>query len=64
MGSMAAQISDDLDGDLDKVVPTTIVMVALTSVFLGALFLIMGAFRITSIANYVPYPGEEPANDK
>ncbi|RLN06769.1 hypothetical protein BBJ28_00015526 [Nothophytophthora sp. Chile5] len=56
MGSMAAQISDDLDGDLSKVVPTTIMMVALTSVFLGSLFLCMGAFRITFIANYVPYP--------
>ncbi|CEG36581.1 cyclic nucleotide-binding protein [Plasmopara halstedii] len=56
MADMAERISDHLHGDLDKVVPTTVVMVAMTSIVLGLVFFIMGLFRVTSIANYMPYP--------
>lgn len=58
MSSMATKISDHLDGDLRTVLPTTIMMVSLTSIILGVVFFSMGFFRITSIANYMPYPGE------
>lgn len=57
MSSMADKITDHLHGDLEKVLPTTIVMVSLTSLILGAVFFVMGSFRVTSIANYMPYPG-------
>ncbi|KAF4320539.1 hypothetical protein BBO99_00005716 [Phytophthora kernoviae] len=53
---MADKISHHLHGDLDKVVPTTVMMVAITSVILGLVFYLMGLFRVTSIANYMPYP--------
>uniref|UniRef100_M4BTM0 STAS domain-containing protein n=1 Tax=Hyaloperonospora arabidopsidis (strain Emoy2) TaxID=559515 RepID=M4BTM0_HYAAE len=56
MAEMADKISDHLHGDLTTVVPTTIVMIALTSVVLGLVFFVMGLFRVTSIANYIPYP--------
>ncbi|KAE8894679.1 hypothetical protein PF005_g8369 [Phytophthora fragariae] len=56
MAEMAQKISDHLHGDLDKVVPTTVVMVAITSMVLGVVFFLMGLFRVTSIANYMPYP--------
>ncbi|OWZ08017.1 Sulfate Permease [Phytophthora megakarya] len=57
MAEMADKISHHLHGDLDKVVvPTTIMMVALTSMVLGLVFFLMGFFRVTSIANYMPYP--------
>ncbi|RLN15139.1 hypothetical protein BBJ28_00006534 [Nothophytophthora sp. Chile5] len=56
MASMAEKISDHLDGDLEKVVPTTVMMVVITSVLLGLVFFLMGLFRVTSIANYMPYP--------
>lgn len=57
MASMAERITVRLDGDLDVLVPTTVVMVALTSFLLGLVFFFMGIFRVTSIANYMPYPG-------
>ncbi|KAI9908834.1 hypothetical protein PsorP6_016616 [Peronosclerospora sorghi] len=53
---MAEKISSRLEGQLDVVVPTTIVMVALTSTLLGLVFFTMRWFRVTSIANYMPYP--------
>ncbi|GMF57672.1 unnamed protein product [Phytophthora fragariaefolia] len=56
MAEMAQKISDHLHGDLEKVVPTTVVMVAGTSMVLGLVFFLMGLFRVTSIANYMPYP--------
>ncbi|EGZ19673.1 hypothetical protein PHYSODRAFT_495964 [Phytophthora sojae] len=56
MAEMAQKISDHLHGDLDKVVPTTVMMVAITSMVLGVVFFLMGLFRVTSIANYMPYP--------
>ncbi|KAG1691603.1 hypothetical protein DVH05_026766 [Phytophthora capsici] len=56
MAEMAEKISKHLHGDLDKVVPTTVVMVAMTSMILGLVFFLMGLFRVTSIANYMPYP--------
>ncbi|CAI5720272.1 unnamed protein product [Peronospora destructor] len=56
MAEMAEKISTHLHGDLDKVVPTTVVMVAMTSMVLGLVFFVMGLFRVTSIANYMPYP--------
>ncbi|KAL4172675.1 hypothetical protein KRP22_007838 [Phytophthora ramorum] len=49
-------ISNHLHGDLEKVVPTTVMMVAITSMVLGLVFFLMGFFRVTSIANYMPYP--------
>lgn len=57
MASMAERITFRLDGDLDVLVPTVVVMVAMTSFLLGAVFFFMGIFRVTSIANYMPYPG-------
>jgi SulP family sulfate permease len=56
MAEMAQKISDHLHGDLEKVLPTTVVMVAVTSMLLGLVFFLMGLFRVTSIANYMPYP--------
>ncbi|KAF1783916.1 SLC26A/SulP transporter domain [Phytophthora cactorum] len=56
MAEMAEKISHHLHGDLEKVVPTTVVMVAITSMVLGLVFFLMGLFRVTSIANYMPYP--------
>ncbi|KAL4157109.1 hypothetical protein PRNP1_006134 [Phytophthora ramorum] len=56
MAEMAEKISNHLHGDLEKVVPTTVMMVAITSMVLGLVFLLMGFFRVTSIANYMPYP--------
>ncbi|GMF11122.1 unnamed protein product [Phytophthora lilii] len=56
MAEMAEKISNHLHGDLEKVVPTTVVMVAITSMVLGLVFFLMGIFRVTSIANYMPYP--------
>ncbi|KAF4046350.1 Sulfate permease family [Phytophthora infestans] len=56
MAEMAEKISHHLHGDLEKVVPTTVVMVAITSMILGLVFFLMGLFRVTSIANYMPYP--------
>ncbi|KAI9906666.1 hypothetical protein PsorP6_003062 [Peronosclerospora sorghi] len=56
LSDMAEKISSRLEGQLDVVVPTTIVMVALTSTLLGLVFFTMGWFRVTSIANYMPYP--------
>lgn len=56
MADMAEKISSHLKGDLAQVVPTTVVMVALTSIVLGLVFFFMGLFRVTSIANYMPYP--------
>ncbi|KAL3665595.1 hypothetical protein V7S43_009629 [Phytophthora oleae] len=56
MAEMAEKISNHLHGDLEKVVPTTVVMVAITSMVLGLVFFLMGLFRVTSIANYMPYP--------
>ncbi|KAI9914811.1 hypothetical protein PsorP6_008033 [Peronosclerospora sorghi] len=53
---MAEKISSRLEGQLDVVVPTTIVIVALTSTLLGLVFFTMGWFRVTSISNYMPYP--------
>jgi len=58
MFSMADKITHHFDGDLAYTLPTTIVMVSLTSVILGTVFLVMGLFRVTSIANYMPYPGK------
>lgn len=57
MASMAERIMFHLDGDMDLIVPTTVVMVAMTSFLLGVVFFFMGIFRVTSIANYMPYPG-------
>lgn len=57
MASMAERITFHLDGDLELIVPTTVVMVAMTSFLLGVVFFFMGIFRVTSIANYMPYPG-------
>ncbi|KAF1332812.1 Sulfate permease, partial [Globisporangium splendens] len=56
MASMADKITLRLDGDLDLIVPTTVMMVAMTSLLLGLVFFFMGIFRVTSIANYMPYP--------
>ncbi|TDH71318.1 hypothetical protein CCR75_005741 [Bremia lactucae] len=56
MAEMAEKISTHLHGNLEKVVPTTVVMVALTSIILGLVLFLMGLFRATSIANYMPYP--------
>ncbi|TMW65570.1 hypothetical protein Poli38472_008212 [Pythium oligandrum] len=56
MGTMADRITLNLDGDVDRIVPTTVVMVAMVSAILGSVFLIMGSLRVTSIANYMPYP--------
>lgn len=57
MASMAERITFHLDGDMDLIVPTTVVMVAMTSFLLGVILFFMGIFRVTSIANYMPYPG-------
>lgn len=54
---MGRKITTHLDGDMELVVPTTMVMVAMTSMILGVVFFTMGYFRVTSIANYMPYPG-------
>ncbi|ETN24041.1 hypothetical protein PPTG_00502 [Phytophthora nicotianae INRA-310] len=56
MAEMAEKISHHLHGNLEEVVPTTVVMVAITSMVLGLVFFLMGLFRVTSIANYMPYP--------
>ncbi|CAI5721827.1 unnamed protein product [Hyaloperonospora brassicae] len=56
MADMADKISTHLHGDLATVVPTTVVMIAATSVVLGLVFVAMGACRVTAIANYIPYP--------
>ncbi|CAH0482466.1 unnamed protein product [Peronospora belbahrii] len=56
MAEMADKISRHLHGNLDHVVSTTVMMVAITSMVLGLVFFIMGLFRVTSIANYMPYP--------
>jgi MFS superfamily sulfate permease-like transporter len=56
MSTMAKTISEHLHHDMDRVVPTTVVMVALVSSILGVVFLTMGMLRVTSIANYMPYP--------
>jgi MFS superfamily sulfate permease-like transporter len=58
MGQMAASIADSLDQDMEKTVPTVIIMVSLTSSLLGLVFMSMGMLRVTSIANYMPYPGK------
>ncbi|TYZ53386.1 hypothetical protein PybrP1_003440, partial [[Pythium] brassicae (nom. inval.)] len=56
MASMAERITLRLDGNMDVLVPTAVVMVAMTSFLLGLVFFFMGIFRVTSIANYMPYP--------
>lgn len=57
MASMAENITNSLKGDMELIVPTAVVMVAMTSLLLGLVFFFMGIFRVTSIANYMPYPG-------
>lgn len=61
MASMAERITLRLDGDMELLVPTVVVMVAMTSFLLGLVFFVMGIFRVTSIANYMPYPGASRA---
>ncbi|KAE8979650.1 hypothetical protein PR003_g26203 [Phytophthora rubi] len=56
MAEMAQKISDHLQGDLGKVVPTTAMTYAITSMVLGVVFFLMKLFRATSIINYMPYP--------
>ncbi|DBA05312.1 TPA: hypothetical protein N0F65_007474 [Lagenidium giganteum] len=56
MASMAQKITIHLRADMEYVVPTSVMMVALTSMLLGLVFFLMGVFRVTSIANYMPYP--------
>jgi MFS superfamily sulfate permease-like transporter len=53
---MGTMISKHLDHDMDRVVPTTVVIVALVSSIVGVVFLTMGMLRATSIANCMPYP--------
>ena len=46
MGEMATAISAHLNHDMDKVVPTVIVMVTITCTLLGLAFFMMGYFRL------------------
>lgn len=56
MGEMAFAISSHLHHDMAKVLPTVIAMIAVTGTLLGLLFYLLGAWRITSLANYIPFP--------
>ncbi|GLD92204.1 hypothetical protein PINS_up000737 [Pythium insidiosum] len=56
MATIAGKITVHLQDDMDSAVATSIVMVALVSVVLGVVFYLMGIFRVTSAANYMPYP--------
>ncbi|KAL0586238.1 hypothetical protein ABG067_004087 [Albugo candida] len=56
MAQMADRISQSEAQTLREIVPTTIICAALTSIFLGICLYLMGIFRLTSIANYAPYP--------
>ncbi|KAJ0404803.1 hypothetical protein P43SY_003479 [Pythium insidiosum] len=56
MATIAGKITMHLQDDMDSAVATSIVMVALVSVVLGVVFYFMGILRVTSAANYMPYP--------
>ena len=54
--AIASEIQSKLGHDHPGVLPTTAVAYALTSLLLGAVFLIVGALRCGSLAGFFPSP--------
>ncbi|KAF0689665.1 Aste57867_18902 [Aphanomyces stellatus] len=57
LAGMAQSISHQLGHDMVTVVPTVLVASAGASVFIGLLLFTLGHFKLTSVVNYLPFPG-------
>lgn len=54
MHTLALGILDEVGRDSEKAVPTILVTYALSTIFVGILFYLLGAFRLGSVVYFVP----------
>jgi SulP family sulfate permease len=56
LATMAAGINSELGGSPEKVFPTVVAAITVSSLLTGGVFLLLGGLRLGDLIRYIPYP--------